>query len=183
MSAAYMINGHGFEKLHTCPIKLRAKEHVIMLCNWGCPLYVYNTFIEFIYKHIVNCKDSKELIRLLLDPTLKGKKYEKLKFIKDAFCQYFDIVPEMSFWYYGLGFRTGLHALPIITNPKVTAQVFQNDSVPVNYESYYSRPFSERLSDVIKKLRNINNKDGFTLVLFTCRDFTSELESIPLSLI
>lgn len=177
MSAAtgYMINAHGFELLHTNAVKLQPNEHVIMLCNWGCPLTVKNLFNDFIYKHVSYAKDADDLYGMLLDTGSVAKKYKPLNFIKNIFCIYSDHVPEIRFMFDDPTFRSGVYQLPITTSQRVSGLYLSNPYAPVNITSRYMIPDNGTLlSDIIVKLRE-QSPNGFTLVTFTCRDFISAL--------
>jgi len=177
-----MINSHASELLHTCPIKLKKNESVVMMCNWGCPLGIGRLFREFIYKHIAKSMYTDQLIKLLLNPTSKGKKYRQLYFINRLFCLYKDHIPDMELDFkYDPYFRSGVHELPVKTDKRVEwSKVANPDDFTFNFESEYYRPIDViRLSKLIKRMRR-DYPQGFTLIIFTCRGFKSDIENIPI---
>jgi len=177
-----MVNGHGTEQLHTDMIPLEDNEQIIMLCNWGCGLIVKDLFTKFIYAHVSRCKNSSELITLLTNPTSKGKCYKPLDFIKRIMCLYVDNVPEMYFDYSDRSFRSAFMELPV--SPRLSAKVL-GSMKPIILDSYIddSIRLSGSLSTIITRLRKIHGDEGFTIALFVCRDFESNLKSTKLTLL
>lgn len=183
---AYMINGHGAELLHTNPIPLAPGEKVIMLCDWGCPLYVKSLFNTFVYTHVAKVNNEDELYALLLNPEIKGAKYAPLKFIKNIMCEYRDAVPELELEMDDPDFRAGLHELPVVavtTNGKrASGKQLSTVKDKLIHKSYYYRAGDTwnnvvLLSGVLERIRNRVGGRSFTIVAFVCRDIVSRATS------
>jgi hypothetical protein len=142
-----------------------------MLCDDGCILYVKNLFTEFIYKHLIKSKDSEELINTLLNPASKGAKYSKLNFIKNIFCLFEDIVPEMGL-YPDKSFLSGVFATPIKSTAKGYSDYINNlDQLQINSYNITYESDDTRLSEIIAKIRKDKPNEGFIILLLTCREY------------
>lgn len=177
-----MINSHALELLHTCPIKLKKNERVVMMCNYGCELDIGVLFREFIYKHLTKAKNFNSLVKLLRNPVSKGKKYKKLYFLERLLCMYKDLIPDMELDFnYDPYFRSGVNELPIKTSKRVEwSQLADPDDFSFHFESVFYIPAGIiRLSEFIKVIRH-EYPHGFTLLLFGCRTFKSDVENVQL---
>lgn len=184
---AYMVNGHGFELLHTDAVPLGPDERVILLCDWGCILEVKNLFSTFIYTHVAKAKDEKDLIALLLEPGSKGRKYEPLSFIQHIMCEFRDAVPEIELELIDKDqmFRSGLQELPVIAydsrDKRASAKQLEDPFVPLHNVSYYYNADDKPehkilLSELLERIRE-RTGGPFTLVAFVCRDIVSKVTS------
>jgi hypothetical protein len=170
-----MFSGHGSE---LCPsIELSKNEQIIMLCFEGCPLYVGPEFNKYIYEHLVY---SSELFDLVQKIQSAEQLNPKLKFLKKIMCLYQHQVPDMilktSRQPDDYNYRFGIFELPIKkSSAKYTWRDLAFTSGPkirlTSWWNNFSRSgYQIKLSQLLSKLRK-KSPEGFTLVLFTCRDF------------
>jgi len=192
-----MVNGHGTELLHVDAVSLERGEVVIMLCDWGCTLYVNDLMQDFFYKHVARCNDGDELLKILNKPDIRGKKYKSLEYMRQSFCVYEDYAPEMiiNLWDDEEWFRAGVMELPVKTEPKVSARRLSdpkdNDYKITSYviQGTPMSKVSMKLSQIVSTLRErakslASERDipyyGFTVAIFVCREFDSNLDPVKI---